>query len=67
MIDQLIIEIKELQLYKDLYLKAIDAAIPLQNGGRYSHLLCLGDSTVIDGIKALIKELDKYNPPLEKK
>lgn len=54
-------EIEMLKHYKILWLKAVEAARELQTGGRYSHLLMIGDSTVIDGIKALIKELDRLN------
>jgi hypothetical protein len=41
--------------------KSIQAATPLQTGGRYAHLLNCGDSTVIDGIPALIRELDRLS------
>lgn len=52
----------ELELYKRLYMRAVDAATPiLQAGGRYSHLLLLGDSITERGIVALAEALDKAN------
>jgi hypothetical protein len=54
-------------IYKRLYLRAIEAAAPLQTGGRLSHLLLVGDSTVIDGLKALIEEVERLTGEVERR
>jgi len=54
------IQIWELKYIYNSWCEAIDNATPiLQAGGRYCHLLQLGDSIIRDGIVRLAEELDK--------
>jgi hypothetical protein len=53
-------QLADVQAYKDLYIRAVDAAIPiLQPGGRYAHLLAPGDGIIEKGPAVLAKALDE--------